>query len=66
MGVHGDKRMTAGGCLAREWQFPRRVLRKKPRGGERGEREWQCGVWVVARFAGVANEVEMVLRFSML
>ncbi|RXH95932.1 hypothetical protein DVH24_008432 [Malus domestica] len=62
MGVRGDERKKAGGCLARERQFPCRFSRKKLRGRERRERVWQCGVWVVARFVRVANEVEMVLR----
>ncbi|TQD82337.1 hypothetical protein C1H46_032111 [Malus baccata] len=71
MGVRGDERNKAGGCLARERQFPHRhslcasVCQGRSREAERGEREkeCQCGVWMVARFTGVANEVEMVLRF---
>ncbi|TQE12035.1 hypothetical protein C1H46_002429 [Malus baccata] len=37
MGVRGDERKKASGCLARERQFPHRVPRKKSRGKERRE-----------------------------
>ncbi|KAB2620916.1 hypothetical protein D8674_029412 [Pyrus ussuriensis x Pyrus communis] len=55
MGVRGDERKKAGGCLARERQVPLHVSRKNPRGRERRER---VAVWCLG--GGKSGEVERV------